>query len=112
VYIRLCLHTDVNSSDQYSTMPIVAICSKGRHGGVSSPTYARSAQYVFDMYTLSVPIMITNSNINATIGYLGLDDCADNGVLDIFVVERKISPGYSKTELGVSDAFSTWTRVS
>ena len=102
-------------------MPVVAVCSKERHGGQRlSATDQRTSNpedvgSVLDMHTSEAPITITTSNIDLSIEDLGLIDCVANGALDVYVVERKGSPGSGQKELGQDGIFlasAAWVCLS
>jgi hypothetical protein len=64
-----------------------------------------------DLHTSEAPIEISNLNIDLTIDELGLTEYAINGVLDIYVVERKISARNGDMESGKDAIFvkgSSW----
>jgi hypothetical protein len=64
-----------------------------------------------DLHTSEAPIEISSLNINLTIDELGLTEYAINGVLDIYVVERKTSARNGDTESGKDAIFvngSAW----
>jgi hypothetical protein len=86
-------------------MPVVSVCSKERHGGTLFSASSANIQSVLDMHTSETPITITSLNIDLSVDDLGLADFAINGILDIYVVERKVSPRGNQAELGQDAIF-------
>ncbi|KAI4677039.1 hypothetical protein J4E81_010999 [Alternaria sp. BMP 2799] len=79
--------------------PVMAICSKQchshRHGreedsgdSEDDEDPAAHRDLVVDVHTSECPIEITAHNANITIEVAGLEDCAVNGVLNIYAVQR------------------------
>jgi hypothetical protein len=61
-----------------------------------------------------MPIETSSLNMGLTIDELGLTDCAINGVLNVYVVQRKISAGQVDTESGKDAIFvnsSAWVMI-
>jgi hypothetical protein len=74
------------TSDQYSELPLISVCSKSRHAD-NSTAFARGMK--LDLHTSEAPIELTTSNANLTIADLRLSELAINNVLNIFAVQRK-----------------------
>lgn len=93
-------------SEKYSKLPVISICSTSRHGDSSGRGQGTDARSDLDLHTSEAPIQTSSLNIDLTIDELGLVDYAVNGVLDIFVVERKISLGQKEGESGKDAIFT------
>lgn len=95
-------------------MPVIAICSKERHkerfgnrrSSNSSNEYQSSSRATsLDLHTSEAPIEISSSNAELSLQDLGLADMAINGVINIYVVERKFKPAASQEESGKDAIF-------
>lgn len=75
------------ASDKYLTLPVVSLCSRGRHTNNTASILGRVK--VLDLHTSEVPIETTD--LDLTIGKMGLRECVVNGVLAIYAVERNVS---------------------
>ena len=79
--------------------------SARRRSGGDDPS--ESAWYDLDLHTSESPIEASILNLDLTIDELCLTDCAINGVLNIYVVERKASPASNQGESGKDAIFLT-----
>jgi hypothetical protein len=103
-------------------MPVVSVCSKERHDGQLSystreqrTSIPEDLASVLDIHTSEAPITITTLNIDLSIEDLGLMDFVVNGILDVYVVERKVSPESGHTEPGQDGIFladEAWVSLS
>jgi hypothetical protein len=77
---------------RYLKAPVLAICSNAQHATRAQTTYGRtdveSRDLIVDIHTLECPIEITAHNAGITLADAGLEDCAIDGVLNIFAVQR------------------------
>jgi hypothetical protein len=76
-----------------------------RHEKTLGGDQALDVRSDLDLHTSEAPIEISSLNIDLTIDELGLTDFAINGVLDVYVVERKLSQGKTETESGKDAIF-------
>lgn len=58
---------------------------------------------VLDLHTGEIPI--ETANLDLTIDQLGLKDCAVNGVLTIYALERRVSVAYKERRSGKDAIF-------
>jgi hypothetical protein len=86
-------------------LPVISICSRSRHGNSSTRGQGTDARSDLDLHTSEAPIETSSLNIDLTIDELGLVDYAINGILDIYVVERKLSLGQKEGESGKDAIF-------
>ena len=56
--------------------------------GISSPLN-NNKHIVLDLHTSEAPIELTPSNVDLSIADLKLDDCAIDGILNVYVVKRE-----------------------
>lgn len=87
---------ELNNEGRYARLPVIALCSKGRH----IPASARTAELtdetdqtwrtVLDLYTTEMPIH--TAAMPKTITEIGLLELSAEGVLDIFTVSRSTTP--------------------
>lgn len=77
---------------RYLKAPVLAICSNAQHTTRAQATGGRtdvdSRDLIVDIHTLECPIEITAHNAGITLADAGLEDCAIDGVLNIFAVQR------------------------
>ncbi|KAF1351667.1 hypothetical protein EJ07DRAFT_168877 [Lizonia empirigonia] len=79
-------------SGRYLLLPILAVCSHQSHGGQKDKAVSDNDRpLTLDLHTSECPIDITAHNKDITLGEAGLDECAVNGVLTIFAVQRVYS---------------------
>jgi hypothetical protein len=87
-------------------MPVLAVCSKTRHGKSDVEYWNGSSHNTcLDLHTSEAPIEMSALNRNFTIDELCLADLAINGVINIYVVERKVAPIGMETESGKDAIF-------
>jgi hypothetical protein len=86
-------------------MPVVSVCAKARHVSKPNPEPSTDIEYVLDMHTVEVSIYITSLNIDLSIEQLGIASCAVDGILDFYVVKRKVTPGKDQTNLDLNNVF-------
>jgi hypothetical protein len=90
-------------------MPIISICSKIRHEVLkyekSETDRLENPSCVLDLHTSEAPIETSTLNLDLTIDQLCLTDCAINGVLNVYVVIRKLSTGGAERESGKDAIF-------
>jgi hypothetical protein len=82
-----------------------------RHEKKSGGDQEHDGRSDLDLHTSEAPIEISSLNIDLTMDELGLTDYAINGVLDIYVIERKLPQGKAETESGKDAIFldgSAW----
>jgi hypothetical protein len=106
--------TLANASEKYSMLPVLSVCSIARHEKPNGDQRVVERTDL-DLHTSEAPIGLSSSNIDLTIDELGLTECAINGVLNIYVVERKISVGNGDLEPGKDAIFekgSAWVSQS
>ncbi|KAH7403530.1 hypothetical protein BKA64DRAFT_669265 [Cadophora sp. MPI-SDFR-AT-0126] len=87
-----------NQNNAYAKLPIISICSKQRHGELKR---SRSSNFRgphtspgstgLDLHTWESPIELSTTNMNLTLDDLCLTECAIDGILNIYVVERRFS---------------------
>jgi hypothetical protein len=88
-------HTkQIIANKRYLKAPVLAICSRDQHStkrptrtGDASPA-AEGRDLIVDIHTLECPIELTAHNADITLADVGLEDCAIDGVLNIFAIER------------------------
>ncbi|KAG4437405.1 hypothetical protein IFR05_007130 [Cadophora sp. M221] len=87
-----------SQSETYTKLPVMSVCSKQRHGEVKSSQgtesrgrYADLAIHGLDIHTSESPIELSTVNMNLSLEDLCLAECAIDGVLDIYVVERRFA---------------------
>ncbi|KAF2824079.1 hypothetical protein CC86DRAFT_421855 [Ophiobolus disseminans] len=86
--------TQMPGSTRYLKAPVLAICSQDRHtprrthgvGNMRAPSQGRDL--IVDIHTLECPIELTAHNAGVTLANAGLEECAIDGVLNIFAVQR------------------------
>ncbi|KAF4633485.1 hypothetical protein G7Y89_g4628 [Cudoniella acicularis] len=114
-----------DTSGDYCDLPVLSLCSKNRHRSrskddaenkseVPEPDLTAFGRSVVDIHTSEAPIELSQLNLNLTLQQLGLIDLTINGVLDIFVVERKVSHQNAAEELGKDAIFlngDAWGQV-
>ncbi|KAH8659259.1 hypothetical protein BGZ60DRAFT_544304 [Tricladium varicosporioides] len=106
--------------DKYLTLPTVSICAQKRHkqrGSSSSDSKSELPQSfsTVDIHTSEAPIELSESNVNMTLEQLKLTDCTVNGVLDLYVVERKYRLANTNVDLGKDAIFlqgDSWAHPS
>jgi hypothetical protein len=89
--------------ERYSKLPILAICSHQSHlrqstdhdtnFGTDSDTVIDDRGLTLDIHTSECPVEITAHNKDITIAAADLEDCAVDGVLTVFAVQRVYSTG-------------------
>ncbi|KAE9366198.1 hypothetical protein N431DRAFT_549163 [Stipitochalara longipes BDJ] len=96
-----------NASGFYSKLPVLSVCSRARHDKSSGEVdQSLVDQADLDLHTSEAPIEISSLNMDLSIDELGLTECAINGVINIYVVERKISSERGKAESGKDAIFA------
>ncbi|KAF1833256.1 hypothetical protein BDW02DRAFT_599244 [Decorospora gaudefroyi] len=86
---------EIPRDKRYLKAPVLAICSAQRHTqrqvrhSEGRPTTSASRELILDIHTSECPLEITAHNANTTIAASGLEDCAVNGVLNIFAVRTE-----------------------
>lgn len=76
-------------SGRYLLLPILAVCSHQSHGGQKDTAVSDNDRpLTLDLHTFECPIDITAHNKDVTLAEAGLDDCAVDGLLTIFAVQR------------------------
>lgn len=105
-----------NAQDtQYIKAPVLAICSK--HCLAQGQTWKQEdsqRDLIVDVHTSECPIEITAHNVDTTISASALEDCAVNGILNIFAVQRwtlghteAVAPG----KAGIFKKSEAWDHV-
>ena len=97
----------------YVKAPVMAICSKQCHSHrqdrerIVEDEEDRVAQrdLVVDVHTSECPLEITAHNADITIEDAGLEDCAVNGVLNIYAVQRWTLGRNERTDQGKAGIF-------
>jgi hypothetical protein len=91
---------------------VLSVCSLLRHEqSKSRADQSLNDRSDLDLHKSEAPIEISSLNIDLTIDELGLTEYAVNGVLDIYVVERRISARNGDVESGKDAIFvkgSAW----
>lgn len=83
---------------RYLKAPVLAVCSNTQHGnraqtnGGRAGTASENRELIVDIHTLECPMELTAYNANITLADAGLEDCAIDGVLNIFAVQRWVDP--------------------
>lgn len=85
----------IDGDKHYIKLPVLAVCAKERHDA-AGPLALESVQgestkqreLVVDLHTSECPLELTAHNATLTLAQAGLQDCAINGVLNIFAVQR------------------------
>lgn len=110
----------VDTSDAYSVLPVVSICSQKRHMGyqyLQSRDDANDEEegceqsrvsdkgYFLDLHTSECYIGTTNYNL--TVGFIGLESLVVNGILNIYTVWRSSSDSDYDVETGKDAIFKT-----
>lgn len=87
--------SSLSDSDQsYEVAPVFAVCSNRRHkkhpgGDITCSSLSQHPRdLLIDIHTSECPIEVTAHNANVSIAAIGLEDCAIDGVLNIFAVQR------------------------
>jgi hypothetical protein len=88
----------------YSKLPVLSVCSRARHER-SNADSGFADRSDLDLHTSETPIETSSLNMGLTIDELGLTDYAINGVLNIYVVQRKLSAEMVDTESGKDAIF-------
>jgi hypothetical protein len=86
---------------------VLSVCSLFRHEQSKSRVdQGLNDRSDLDLHTSEAPIEISSLNLDLTIDELGLTEYAINGVLNIYVVERKISARNGDSESGKDAIFA------
>ncbi|KAH7330116.1 hypothetical protein BKA65DRAFT_51346 [Rhexocercosporidium sp. MPI-PUGE-AT-0058] len=87
-----------SQSETYTKLPVMSVCSKQRHGEFQPVAASHSrgrhpnlAMNGLDIHTSESPIELSTVNMNLSLEELCLTECAIDGVLDIYVVERRFA---------------------
>ncbi|CAN9388920.1 unnamed protein product [Alternaria sp. RS040] len=94
----------LSGDKSYLKLPIMAICSERCHShrqdqGRQAGHDAAQRALVVDIHTSECPLEITAHNADITIEAARLEDCAVNGILDIYAVQRwKLAGIFKKSE--------------
>jgi hypothetical protein len=83
--------TPSTDNTRYIKAPILAICSKKQHALRNSQSTASASEdrdVIVDLHTSECPIDVTAHNASVSLADAGLADCAIDGILTIFVVQR------------------------
>ena len=86
--------TQATDGKRYLKAPVLAICSEGQHasrrqnGGGNTGVASEGRDLIVDIHTLECPVELTAHNAGVTLADAGLEDCAVDGVLNIFAVQR------------------------
>ncbi|KAL6704640.1 hypothetical protein ACN47E_008037 [Coniothyrium glycines] len=84
-------HTS-NRNTHYLVAPVLSVCSEYAHQphsfATGDPHTSGRCKLIVDIHTFEAPIVITAHNANLSIAEARLHDCAINGVLTIFAVQR------------------------
>jgi hypothetical protein len=100
---------------RYLKAPVLAICSKSQHATRTHSTAGRtdvaSRDLIVDIHTLECPIEITAHNAGITLADAGLEDCAVDGVLNIFAVQRweNVQAETAQGKAGIFKKSDAWT---
>ncbi|KAI5374009.1 hypothetical protein J4E82_007283 [Alternaria postmessia] len=83
----------LSEDKSYLKLPIMAICSKRCHShrqdqGRQAGNDAAQRELVVDIHTSECPLEITAHNADITIEAARLEDCAVNGIIDIYAVQQ------------------------
>ncbi|KAJ4353723.1 uncharacterized protein N0V89_005453 [Didymosphaeria variabile] len=90
----------LDSNPHYLRLPVVALCASARHradmcssadeesSGEASSSFLPRCRFMVDMHTSEMPIHVTTHNRDVTLEAIGLDECAVDGVLNIYAVKR------------------------
>jgi hypothetical protein len=103
-----------SSSERYLKLPILAVCSRQSHrrqeDGNDSDTDGAidDRGIILDLHTSECLVDITVHNKDFTIAVAGLDDCAINGVLTIFAVQRLYSTSDDHGSGKSNSTLPTW----
>lgn len=80
-----------DDNKQYIKAPILAICSGQQHAAdyaASANTEIDNRELIVDLHTSECPIYVTKHNGSVTLAEAGLEDCAVDGILTIYAVQR------------------------
>lgn len=80
--------TGTGGNRRYTKLPVLAICSRDRHPSAISSATALDRDLILDIHTSECPIKLTSHNAEVTLADANLSDCAVDGVLNIYAVQR------------------------
>ncbi|KAF2996796.1 hypothetical protein E8E13_000636 [Curvularia kusanoi] len=83
-------HRNDELNPRYLKLPVLAVCSYQSHR-TKADSKENDRRLTLDLHTLECPIDITAHNESVTLVAAGLDDCAVNGILTVFAVQRVCS---------------------
>lgn len=82
-------------SGHYSVLPAISVCCEQRHSRSGSANsgdgLSNRTSNGLDLHTSECPIEMSTLNAALSLDALGLVDCAIDGVLNIYAVERRLS---------------------
>ncbi|KAH5558945.1 peptidylprolyl isomerase [Parastagonospora nodorum] len=91
----VALPTQSDDNKQYIKAPVLAICSKRRHAAhdpTSANTVFNGRELIVELHTSECPIDVTEHNGSVTLAEAGLEDCAVDGILTVYAVQRWTDP--------------------
>lgn len=84
---------------QYVRLPVVAVCSRARHEKCELPAMTSG----LDLHSAECSIEITTHNAEIPLSSTGLADCAIDGVLNLYLVQRNTSHITLRSKLSGQD---------
>jgi hypothetical protein len=72
----------------YTKLPVLAVCSRFKHCSDRGSVTGVDRDLVIGLHTSECPIEVTSHNSGVTLAIAGLQDCAIDGVLTIYAVQR------------------------
>lgn len=98
--------------ERYIKLPVLAVCSSARHANERKGKAAamKARDLTIDFHTCECPIELTAHNAAVSLTDAGVADCAIDGVLDIYAVQRWISDleKLSQGKAGIFKRCAAW----